>query len=189
MLSRMIISRGMEETPNEAASSCCASVSTLPNTASGFASDALSKIGPNMRQGPHHSAQKSTSARSAPPITDSKFSAVSSTVAIDASSASKRYPLGYPAGYTNQGGPWTIPNRGRPQAIPARPGPARPCPGEWGHPGPRADVPDRAVVAARRPSGPSPLCRPVAGYRLEQDGGDDHVVSRPVRRWQATGPA
>src|SRR5262249_8372639 len=115
--------------------------------------------------------------------------AVSSTVAIDASSASKRYPLGYPAGYTNQGGPWTIPNRGRPQAIPARPGPARPCPGEWGHPGPRAEVPDRAVVAARRPSGPSPLCRPVAGYRLEQDGGDDHVVSRPVRRWQATGPA
>src|SRR5262245_20573438 len=85
-LSRMIISVGMELMPNEAASSCWASVSTLPNTASGYSSDACSKIGPNMRQGPHHAAQKSTSARSAPPITDSKFSAVSSTVAIGASS-------------------------------------------------------------------------------------------------------
>src|SRR5262249_36438666 len=125
-LSRMIISVGMELMPNEAASSCWASVSTLPNTASGYSSDACSKIGPNMRQGPHHAAQKSTSARSAPPITDSKFSAVSSTVAIGASSAAQGISLRYPAGYRTRAHPRPFPAAGLPPG--ARRAPHRPAP-------------------------------------------------------------
>ena len=86
MLSLMIIRVGMDAMLKVAASSGCASVSTLPNTASGCRSDTFSKTGPNIRHGPHHSAQKSTSTR-APSVTVSlKFSAVSSTVAISASS-------------------------------------------------------------------------------------------------------
>ena len=73
----------MDEMPNACASSVSASVSTLPNTASGYRSDALSKIGPNIRQGPHQAAQKSTRTMSALPTTDSKFSPVSSTVAME----------------------------------------------------------------------------------------------------------
>src|SRR5262249_35011970 len=125
-LSRMIISVGMELMPNEAASSCWASVSTLPTTASGYSSDACSKIGPNMRQGPHHAAQKSTSARSAPPITDSKFSAVSSTVAIGASSAAQGISLRYPAGYRTRAHPRPFPAAGLPPG--ARRAPHRPAP-------------------------------------------------------------
>ena len=51
----------MELIPKAAASSPWASVSTFPNTMPGWASEAFSKMGPNMRQGPHHEAQKSTS--------------------------------------------------------------------------------------------------------------------------------
>ena len=80
--SRMIISVGMDEMSNAAASSGCASVSTLPNTASGCRSDAFSKIGPNIRHGPHQAAQKSTRTRPSPLTVELKFSAVSSTVAI-----------------------------------------------------------------------------------------------------------
>src|SRR5229473_7953920 len=101
----------MDEMPNEAASSVCASVSTLPNTASAYRSDARSKIGPNMRHGGHHSAQKSTRARSAPVTTDAKFSDVSSTVdmvflPILRAIPARRWLLsayGYPHGYANPG--------------------------------------------------------------------------------------
>src|SRR5437764_594790 len=82
MLSRMIIRVGMEVMLKVAATSGCASVSTLPNTASGCFSDAFSKTGPNIRHGGHHSAQKSTRTRSPPVTVELKFSAVSSTVAI-----------------------------------------------------------------------------------------------------------
>src|SRR6516165_4328939 len=82
MPSRTIISVGMEEMLNAAATSGCASVSTLPNTASGYFSDAFSKTGPNIRHGPHQAAQKSTRTRPSPLTVELKFSAVSSTVAI-----------------------------------------------------------------------------------------------------------
>jgi 2-polyprenyl-6-methoxyphenol hydroxylase-like FAD-dependent oxidoreductase len=75
--SRMIISVGMDEMPNLAASSGSAPVSTLPNTAPACRSDAFSKTGPNIRHGPHHAAQKSTSTRPSPLTVASKFSAVS----------------------------------------------------------------------------------------------------------------
>src|SRR6266700_4074314 len=92
-LSRMIIRVGIDVIPNDAASDCSASVSTLPNTASGCSAETRSKIGPNIRQGPHHDAQKSTRARSAPPITVSKFSAVSSTVAMVPPSGQGTQPI------------------------------------------------------------------------------------------------
>src|SRR5690349_12375139 len=82
MLSRMIIRVGMEVMLKVAATSGCASVSTLPNTASGCFSDDFSKTGPNIRHGGHHSAQKSTRTRPFPVTVELKFSAVSSTVAI-----------------------------------------------------------------------------------------------------------
>src|SRR5579864_1555519 len=82
MPSRMIISVGMDEIPNVAASSGSASVSTLPNTASAYRSDAFSKTGANIRHGPHQAAQKSTRTRPPPLTVESKLSAVSSTVAI-----------------------------------------------------------------------------------------------------------
>ena len=82
MPSRTIISVGMDEMLNAAATSGCASVSTLPNTASGCRSDAFSKTGPNIRHGPHQAAQKSTRTRPSPLTVELKFSAVSSTVAI-----------------------------------------------------------------------------------------------------------
>ena len=82
MLSRMIISVGMDAMLKVAATSGCASVSTLPNTASGCRSEAFSKTGPNIRHGPHHAAQKSTRTRPPPVTVELKFSAVSSTVAI-----------------------------------------------------------------------------------------------------------
>src|ERR1035437_8108350 len=71
---------GIDWMPNEPANSNCASVSTLPNTMPGCCSDAASKMGPNMRQGPHHEAQKSTSIVAFDPATSPKFSFVSSTV-------------------------------------------------------------------------------------------------------------
>src|SRR6266516_2353181 len=82
MLSRMLIRVGMEVMLKVAATSGCASVSILPNTASGCFSDAFSKTGPNIRHGGHHSAQKSTRTRPPPVTVELKFSAVSSTVAI-----------------------------------------------------------------------------------------------------------
>src|SRR5215469_6830925 len=81
-LSRMIISVGIDEMLNPPASAGSASVSTLPKTTSGYRSDTRSKTGPNMRHGPHHAAQKSMRTRPPPSTTDSKFSAVSSCVAM-----------------------------------------------------------------------------------------------------------
>jgi hypothetical protein len=54
-------------------------------------SDAFSKIGPNIRHGPHQAAQKSTSTRPSPLTVELKFSVVSSTVAIVAS-LRREYP-------------------------------------------------------------------------------------------------
>src|SRR6266702_6725816 len=107
-LSRMIIRVGIDVIPNDAASDCSASVSTLPNTASGCSAETRSKIGPNIRQGPHHDAQKSTRARSAPPITVSKFSAVSSTVAIVPPSG-PGHSADAPVAYGTDTGPWPFP--------------------------------------------------------------------------------
>ena len=82
MPSRITISVGIEEIPNASASADWVSVSTLPNTASAWRSEARSNTGPNIRHGPHHAAQKSTSTSPPPPVTASKFAWVSSTVAI-----------------------------------------------------------------------------------------------------------
>jgi len=54
------MSVGIDVICSSAASSCSASVSTLPNTMPSCFSDADSKIGPNMRHGGHQVAQKST---------------------------------------------------------------------------------------------------------------------------------
>src|SRR5450755_2604938 len=97
--SRITISVGIEEIPNALASSGSASVSTLPNTASACWPEARSKIGPNIRQGPHHSAQKSTSTMPSL-VTSLKLSAVSSTVAMPASSPGEGISL-TPAGIGN----------------------------------------------------------------------------------------
>src|SRR5215472_2144186 len=99
-LSLITISVGIDVMPKACARSCCASVSTLPNTRSSCCSEARSKIGPNIRHGPHQDAQKSTSASGAPPTTSSKFCAVSSTVATAdlrprGIAPCERYPPGY----------------------------------------------------------------------------------------------
>src|SRR5271165_295721 len=75
------ISVGIDRMPNEPAISGWLSVSTLPNTMSGCCSEAASKMGPNIRQGPHHEAQKSTNTVAFDDTTSLKFSSVSSTVA------------------------------------------------------------------------------------------------------------
>jgi hypothetical protein len=49
---------------------------------SGWASDAFSKIGPNILHGPHHSAQKSTNVIPSPITASSKVSSVRLIVAI-----------------------------------------------------------------------------------------------------------
>src|ERR1035438_6598737 len=67
---------------NDPASSRSASVSTLANTISGYSTDAASKTGANVRHGPHHDAQKSTSTMSFDDKTSSKFFAVRLTVAM-----------------------------------------------------------------------------------------------------------
>jgi len=52
---------GIAEMPTAWARSCSASVSILPNTTSVCFSAAFSNTGANILQGPHHSAQKSSS--------------------------------------------------------------------------------------------------------------------------------
>src|SRR5215472_3414073 len=110
-LSRMIMRVGMDVMPKEAASACSASVSTLAKTASGCCSETRSKIGANIRHGPHQDAQKSTRARSAPAITVSKFSAVSSTVAMVQLPPRCRPAPSIPYGVWNRAVPATIPSR------------------------------------------------------------------------------
>src|SRR5689334_12147482 len=75
----------MERMLNVAASSCCASESTLPKTMPPCFSDAASNTGAKPLQGPHHDAQKSTRTMSFLVTTSSKLSFVSSTVAIKTS--------------------------------------------------------------------------------------------------------
>ncbi len=58
--SRNSITFGIERIWKCPASSCCSSVLILPNTTSGYFSDAASNAGANALQGPHHDAQKSS---------------------------------------------------------------------------------------------------------------------------------
>ena len=84
---------------NAAPSACCASVSTLPNTMSGLSTEACSNTGPNCRQGPHHSAQKSRRTMSFSVTVLSSVSVVISTVAIGSPLLRLRTPVqreGYP---------------------------------------------------------------------------------------------
>src|SRR5690606_29239229 len=73
---------GIEVICAAAASPCSASVSTLANTMSACCSDACSKIGANIRHGPHQDAQKSTRTMSLSLMVRSKFSAPRSMVAM-----------------------------------------------------------------------------------------------------------
>src|SRR5215472_928893 len=98
-LSLITMRVGIDVMPNACARSGCASVSTLAKTRSPCFSEARSKIGPNIRHGPHHDAQKSTRARSAPPTTSSKFSAESSTVATNDLRPCGDRTLRYPPGH------------------------------------------------------------------------------------------
>ena len=66
------------------ASSCCASVSTLPNVTSVWVSEAFSNTGANARHGPHHSAQKSSRTMPGFSIVCLKLSVVMVTVAMSA---------------------------------------------------------------------------------------------------------
>jgi len=61
MPSRKAMRVGIEVIFAAADSACSASVSTLPNTMSGWVALACSKIGLKVRHGPHQDAQKSTS--------------------------------------------------------------------------------------------------------------------------------
>ena len=69
------------------ASPCWSSVSILPNVMSLWVSLAASKIGPNIRQGPHQDAHQSTSVMPSLVTTSSNVSSVSATVLIFAPSA------------------------------------------------------------------------------------------------------
>src|SRR5689334_14992694 len=76
------MSVGTELMPAVAANDEFSSMSTLANTMSGCLSDAASKMGPKLRHGPHHVAQKSTSTMVPCVTTCSNVSAVSVCVAI-----------------------------------------------------------------------------------------------------------
>src|SRR5690554_4049677 len=67
---------------NAAASSCWASVSILPNTTSSWVSAAFSNTGAKTRQGPHQSAQTSSSTMSFPSMVLLTLSVVISVVAM-----------------------------------------------------------------------------------------------------------
>src|SRR5690554_3601168 len=76
------MSVGIERIWNAAASSCCASVSILPNTTSELVSAAFSNTGANILHGPHQSAQKSRNTMSLSSIVELKLSTVTSVVAM-----------------------------------------------------------------------------------------------------------
>jgi hypothetical protein len=73
------MSVGIERMPSEPETP--AELSIFPKTMSGFFSDAASKVGPNMRLGPHHSAQKSSTTNALSWMVDSMLSLVISRVA------------------------------------------------------------------------------------------------------------
>src|SRR5487761_1062401 len=75
------MSVGIDMIPNRAASSCSASVSTLANTTPSWVSEAASKMGANIRHGPHQLAQKSTNTTSFDVTVSSKLLLSSATVA------------------------------------------------------------------------------------------------------------
>src|SRR5699024_2553937 len=68
------------------ASSWLFSVSSFAKVISSCSSEALSKTGAKRLHGPHHSAQASTIVMPSPMVVSSKFSLVTSTVAITISS-------------------------------------------------------------------------------------------------------
>ena len=80
--SRNTIRVGIERMLKAAAISCSSSVFTFAKTMSSWASDAFSKMGAKPRHGPHHGAQKSITTMGLSVTTCSKFSLVSSTVAM-----------------------------------------------------------------------------------------------------------
>src|ERR1035437_4295185 len=93
------MSVGIDRMPNELASSNWVSVSTFANTVSGCCSEAASYTGAKALQGPHHDAQKSTNTVSFARSTSSKFSFVSSIVAISFSlSRCSHCPTAIPRG-------------------------------------------------------------------------------------------
>nr|BFE77813.1 hypothetical protein GCM10020093_004140 [Planobispora longispora] len=83
MPSRIAMTVGIEVISNPWARACSTSVSIFPNVMSSCFSDAFSKIGPNVRHGPHQAAQKSS--RTIPLSAISlKFASVTSMVATAA---------------------------------------------------------------------------------------------------------
>src|SRR5579875_2901860 len=95
--------------PNRAASSCSSSVSTLAKTRSGWATDAASKMGANIRHGPHQLAQKSTSTVSFDLTVSSKLPLFSATVtASSCPGAAVRAPHGDVNQYTPMGIPTLV---------------------------------------------------------------------------------
>jgi hypothetical protein len=145
----MIIRVGIELIRKAPASPGWAWVSTLPKTTSGWPAEALSKIGPKLRQGPHQEAQKSISTIPVSVTICSKFSAVSSTVAMASPLLDSRASV-YPYGYFNRGAGLGVPAPGSRRAAEHAGG-------------------DGGVVAARavrvEPSGGGP-CRYRWGYTM-----------------------
>src|SRR5450631_3736665 len=86
MPARKTIRVGMDVIPAEPANDCSVSVSTLPNTMSGWAALAFSKVGPNARHGPHQAAHQSTRTMSLSSRVCSKDAAVSACVVMRAPS-------------------------------------------------------------------------------------------------------
>src|SRR6185437_10927300 len=81
MLSRKIISVGIERMLKCPASCCCSSVLTLANLTSGYLTAAAANTGANARHGAHQGAQKSMTAKGWSWIDSAKFSSVSSMIA------------------------------------------------------------------------------------------------------------
>src|SRR5665647_1735164 len=86
MLARNTIRVGIDVIPAEPANDCSASVSTLPNTMSGWAALAFSNVGPKARHGPHQAAHQSTRTMSLSSRVCSKDAAVSACVVMRAPS-------------------------------------------------------------------------------------------------------
>src|SRR5579875_94229 len=115
------MSVGIDMIPKREASSGSASVSTLAKTTSPCASDADSKIGANIRQGPHQLAQKSTSTTPGAPTASSKVSLRNATVAT--------CPLSFVRAHvcpcalrSNSYTHWGIPRRAVRDRVPSEPG-------------------------------------------------------------------
>ena len=103
MPSRKAIRVGMERIPAAAARFRSASVSTLPNTMSGWVVAAFSKMGANIRHGPHQEAQKST--RTIPSPVTARSNVPWSVLLLPWSDQILSLGEVYPWGYQRQCGP------------------------------------------------------------------------------------